>query len=115
MAGANAHDTKLLAATLEASGVERPQPTAEAPQHRCLDTGDAHPTGHDTVAACQSIPPIRRLGEEQLDSFGPKTSPARRGVVERTLAWRSKGRSPLVRDDKNAINCFGLRQLACAL
>jgi putative transposase len=33
IAGANVHDTKLLAATLEAMVPERPQPTAEAPQH----------------------------------------------------------------------------------
>jgi putative transposase len=39
MAGANVHDTKLLAATLEAIVVERPQPTVEAPQHLCLDKG----------------------------------------------------------------------------
>ena len=28
---------------------------------------------------------IRRIGEEKLDSFGEKTHPARRWVVERTL------------------------------
>jgi hypothetical protein len=39
MAGANVHDTKLLASTLEAIVVERPQPTVEAPQHLCLDKG----------------------------------------------------------------------------
>jgi putative transposase len=39
LAGANVHDTKLLAATLEAIVVERPQPTAETPQHLCLDKG----------------------------------------------------------------------------
>jgi putative transposase len=50
MAGANGHDAKLLAATLEAIVVEHPLPTAEKPQHLCLDKGDAHPTGHATVA-----------------------------------------------------------------
>ena len=39
VAGANVHDTKLLRATLEAVVVERPQPTARAPQHLCLDKG----------------------------------------------------------------------------
>lgn len=115
MAGATVHDTKLLAATLEAIVVERPQPTAEAPQHLCLDKGYDNPTGHETVAAFQYIPHIRRIGEEKLDSFGQKTHPARRWVVERTLAWLSKCRSLLVRDDKKAINFLGLLQLACAL
>jgi putative transposase len=49
IAGANVHDTKLLSTTLGAIVVERPQPTAERPQHRCLDKGDDHPTGHETV------------------------------------------------------------------
>jgi hypothetical protein len=39
IAGANVHDTKRLAATLEASVVERPQPTEERPQHLGLDKG----------------------------------------------------------------------------
>src|SRR5918994_1868827 len=86
MAGANVHDTKLLAATLEAIVVERPQPTAEAPQHLCLDKGYDNPTGYETVAAYQYTPHIRRIGEERLDATGKRRYPARRWVVERTLA-----------------------------
>ena len=33
VAGANVHDTNLLAATLEAIVVERPEPTEESPQN----------------------------------------------------------------------------------
>ena len=51
IAGANVHDTKLLADTLEAVVVARPQPTEETPQHLCQDTGDDNPTGPGTVAA----------------------------------------------------------------
>jgi putative transposase len=115
MAGANVQDPKRLAATLEAIVVERPPPTAEAPQHLCLEKGDANPTGHETVAACQSVPHIRRIGEEKRDAFGQKTPPARRWVVERTLAWLSKCRSLLGRYDKKASNFLGLLQLAWAL
>jgi putative transposase len=115
MAGANVHDTKLLAATLEAIVVERPQPTEKCPQHLCLDKGYDNPTGHETVAAYQYTPHIRRIGEEKLDPNGQKTYPARRWVVERTLAWLSKCRSLLVRYEKKAINFLGLLQLACAL
>jgi putative transposase len=50
VAGANVHDTKLLKATLEATVVERPQPTEENPQHLCLDKGYDNPTGHGTAA-----------------------------------------------------------------
>jgi putative transposase len=115
IAGANRHDTKLLAETLEAIVVERPEPTTEKPQHLCLDKGYDNPTGHETVDAYRYIPHIRRIGEEKLDPQGQKTYPARRWVVERTLAWLSKCRGLLVRYEKKAINFLGLLQLACAL
>jgi putative transposase len=51
IAGANVHAPKLLAATLEAIVVERPQPTAEEPQHLCREKGYDNPTGHEPVAA----------------------------------------------------------------
>jgi putative transposase len=84
IAGANVHDTRLLAATLEAIVVERPKPTEDAPQHLCLDKSCDNPTGHETVAAFQYVPHIRRIGEEKLDPNGQKTYPARRWVVERS-------------------------------
>jgi putative transposase len=115
IAGANVHDTTLLAATLEAVVVERPQPTEARAPHLCLDTGDDHPTGHQTVAAYQYLPHIRRIGEETLDLDGQKTYPARRWVVERRLAWLSKCRGLLVRYEKKAVNFLGLLPLACAL
>jgi putative transposase len=115
IAGANVHDTTLLAATLEALVGERPQPTVQQPQHLCLDKGDDNPTGHGTATAYQYTPHIRRIGEERLDDHGEKRYPARRWVVERTLAWLSKCRGLLVRYEKKARNYLGLLQLACAL
>ena len=113
--GANVHDTKLLAATLEAVVVERPRPTTEKPQHLCLDKGYDNPTGRQAVADHGYVPHIRRIGEEKLDQGGLKRYPARRWVVERTLAWLSKCRAILVRYDKKAQNYLALIQLACAL
>lgn len=116
IAGANVHDTKLLAATLEAIVVTRPDPTAEQPQHLCLDKGYDNPTGEAAVAAHGYVPHIRRIGEEKLDpATGEKRFPARRWVVERTLAWLSKCRALLVRYDKRSANFLGLLKLACAL
>lgn len=115
IAGANIHDTKLLAATLAAIVVERPQPTAQEPQPLCLDQGDDNPTGRETVAIDQDTPHIRRIGEERLDADGERRDPARRWVIERTLAWLSKCRGLLVRYDTKAQNYLGLLQLACAL
>lgn len=115
IAGANVHDTKLLAKTLDAIVVERPEPTAEAPQHLCLDKGYDNPTGHQAAAAYHYTPHIRRIGEEKFDERRRKRYPARRWVVERTWAWLSKCRALLVRYDKHASNFLGLLQLACAL
>jgi putative transposase len=116
IAGANVHDTKLLAATLDALVVERPQPTPEQPQHLCLDKAYDNPTGEEAVATHGYVPHIRRIGEEKLDpATGEKRFPARRWVVERRLAWLSKCRALLIRYDKQSANFLGLLQFACAL
>ena len=115
VAGANVHDTKLLKQTIEAIVVDRPEPTAESPQHLCLDKGYDNPTGHATVAEEHYIPHIRRIGEEKLDENQRKRHPARRWVVERTLGWMSKCRAILIRYAKKSCNYLGLIQLCCAL
>ena len=115
VAGANVHDAKLLEATLDAIVTERPQPTEEEPQHLCLDKGYDNPSGREAAMSHGYQPHIRRIGEEKLDASGKKRHPARRWVVERTLAWLSKCRALLVRYDKKASNYLGLLQLACML
>ena len=67
------------------------------------------------MAEHQYIPHIRRIGEEKRDEQGEKRYPARRWVVERTLAWLSKCRGILVRYEKKSRNYLGVLQLACAL
>ncbi|MCA1852885.1 MAG: transposase, partial [Beggiatoa sp.] len=58
---------------------------------------------------------IRRKGEEKLHKKRKKKYPARRWVVERTLAWLSKFRGVLVRYEKKSKNYLALLQFACAL
>ena len=58
VAGANVHDTKLLAITLASIVVERPDTGI---QHLCLDKGYDNPTGHQAVAAHGYRGHIRRL------------------------------------------------------
>ena len=115
VAGANVHDTKLLAATLDAVVLGRPEPTEGTPQHLCLDKAYDNPTGEQAVASRGYVPHVRRIGEEKLDEAGEKRHPARRWVVERTLGWLSKCRALLVRYDKKARNYLGMVKLACAL
>lgn len=114
IAGANTHDTKLLAATISAIVIDRPDP-AQVTQNLCLDKGYDNPTGHGATADGGYVPHIRRIGEEKLDGWGQKTHPARRWVVERTIAWLQKCRALLIRYDKKSQNYKGLIQLACAL
>jgi putative transposase len=112
--GANVHDTKLLARTIGAIVIERPDPK-EVTQNLCLDKGYDNPTGQTASAAAGYVAHIRRIGEEKHDGWGSKTHPARRWVIERTIAWLQKCRALLIRYDKKAINYLGLIQLACAL
>ena len=95
VAGANVHDTKLLAMTLEGVVVERPDTCDDRIQHLCLNKGYDNPTGHQAVAVHGYRGHVRRMGEEKPDSQGVKRYPARRWVVERTLAWLSKCRAIL--------------------
>lgn len=115
IAGANIHDTKLLAATIDAIVVARPEPTRAHPQHLCLDKGYDNPTGHTTTAAFGYVSHIRRIGEEKLDPNRRKRFPARRWVVERTLGWISKCRGLLTRYEKKSCNYLAQLQLCCAL
>ncbi len=114
IAAANVHDTKLLQTTIDAIVVERPDPT-HVVQHLCLDKAYDNPTGEAACAAGGYVAHIRRIGEEKLDDSGNKTHPARRWVVERTLAWLQRCRAILIRYDKKAANYEGLVQLACGL
>lgn len=114
-AGANVHDTKLLAETIEAIVVERPEPTDKCPQHLCLDKGYDNPTGHAAASDHDYVPHIRRIGEKKLDAKWRKRHPARRWVVERTLGWLSKCRGILVRYATKACNYLAFIKLACIL
>src|SRR4051812_45205140 len=115
IAAANVVDQKLLEATIEAIVVERPEPTAEEPQHLCLDKAYDNPRGEAAATAAGYTPHIRRIGEEKKPCDKSKGHKPRRWVVERTLAWLSKCRGILVRYEKKDINYLGLIQMACGL
>ena len=115
VAGANVRDDKLLAATLDAVVIERPEPTEEAPQNLCLDKGYDNKGSREIARERSYVSHIRRIGEEKLDEAREKLHLARRWVVERTLAWLSKCRGILVRYEKKAAKYLGLIKVACIL
>src|SRR5919107_205047 len=88
IAGANVPDAKLLAQTIEAIVLERPAPEPEYPQHLCLDKGYDNEDGWGACVDYDYEPHIALIRDERPKR--PKRHPARRWVVERTLAWLSK-------------------------
>ena len=66
------------------------------------------------VEAAGSLPHLRRIGKQQLDQAAGLRYPARRSLVERTLAWLQQCRAILIRYDKQPSHSLGLIQLACA-
>ena len=52
----NVPDFKLLLATLDATVVERPSPTDEAPQHLCLDVGCDNEPSRDVLLEAAMLP-----------------------------------------------------------
>ena len=113
VAGANVPDHKLLAATIEAVVVERPEPEEDYPQHLCLDKGYDSETGWGAIVDYEYTPHVRLIRDER--PLLRKRYKPRRWVVERTLAWLCKCRAILIRWDKQAANYLGLLKLACAL
>jgi hypothetical protein len=57
--GANSHDSKLLAATLDSVPIERPAATLEQPQGLCLDRGYDSAGVRELVAGRGYTPHIR--------------------------------------------------------
>jgi len=114
VAAANVNDHLVLEETIEAIVVERPEPTAERPQHLCLDAAYDNATSREVAARHKYTPHIRpaKGNEPSRRHRGGKP---RRWVVERTLGWLNKCRALLVRYDKHDTNYLGLLQLACAL
>lgn len=111
---ANVNDHLLLERTIDAIVIDRPDPERVA-QHLCLDKAYDNKTADRVCSEAGYLAHIRRIGEEKLDTAGEATHPARRWVVERTLAWLQRCRAILIRYDKKSANYTGLIQLACAL
>lgn len=114
--GADAHDSRLLHDALEGVAVEPPAAASEVQQHLCLDKAFDGKSSEATAEVFAYEPHIRRIGEEKLDpGTGEKRHPARRYVVERTIAWLNRCRGIIIRYEKKSENYLGVVQLACAL
>ncbi len=114
MDGANRQDMKLVAPTLEAMVVKRPESTPEQPQHMCLDKGYDYPDVRELIAAWGYAGHIRSRGEERIQKASIPGYRARRWVVERTQSWLNRFRRLLIRWEKKVDNYLAMLHFACA-
>lgn len=112
--GANVSDQKLVAETLDAIPVERPEPTSQRPQHLCLDKGYAGEPVDREARARGYTPHVPRKAN-QLPKPRRRRSPARRWKVERTHSWLNRARRLLTRWEKKAANYLGFLHLRFAI
>jgi transposase len=112
--GANVPDQKLVATTLDAIPVGRPEPTREQPQHLSLDKGYAGEPVDRQVRERGYTPHVPRKANEapKPQHRGGK---ARRWKVERTHSWLNRARRLLIRWEKKAANYLGFLHLQFAI
>ena len=113
VAGANKNDFKMFVETIWSIPVERPEPTAEAPQHLCLDKGYDYEQVRSLAEAFGFVAHIRSRGEETTEKQGGQK--ARRWPVERTHSWMNRFRSLLTRWAKKERNYLAMLHFVCGL
>jgi putative transposase len=113
--GANRHDSKLLAATLDSVPVERPEPNPQRPQRLSLDRGYDYQAVRELVARRGYTAHIRSRGEEIRRKLRTPGWRARRWVVEACHSWLNRNRALLIRWSKKDENHLALLQLASGL
>jgi putative transposase len=111
VAGANRHDVKMLAATMDAVVVKRPP--RDVTENLCLDNGYQGEAARLDIVEREYVPHVCGRGEEaRRKRTGHRP---RRWVVERTHSWLNRYRKPLVRFEKLSDSHEGLLEIACAL
>lgn len=75
--GANRHDMKLVERTLDQLMVERPEPSADRPQHLCMDKGYDNDSVRDLIARSGFVAHMKSRGQEAADKHhnGAKAPP----------------------------------------
>lgn len=82
--GAHRNDCKMARATIESIPVQRPEPTLEQPQGRCLNKGYDDDEVRDRRAECGVTAHIRARGDEA------KPSNRKRGTKRGGGSWSAR-------------------------
>ena len=112
--GANVHDQKLLAATLDGIPVSRPEPEPYRQQHLCLDKGYVGKPVEREVRRRGYIPHLPAKNAADVKPTH-RRGRARRWKVERTHSWVNRARRLLIRWEKKVDNYFGFLHLQFAI
>ena len=115
IAGANRHDSKMVAATIQSIPVERPIPTEQEPQGMPLDKAYDSGEVRDLVKEFGYTAHIRARGEEAQAIKHEAGFKARRWVVERTHSWMNRFRRILTRWEKKPENYLAMLHFVCAI
>jgi putative transposase len=94
---------------------ERPEVTAEAPQHLCADKGYTGERAHQAVVRRGYTPHVKTRGQEREEKRHIPGYRARRWVVEACHSWLNRFRKILVRYEKTDLSYLALLSLACAI
>ena len=113
--GANVPDQNLVAATLDAIPISRPEPTPRRPQNLCLDKGYAGEPVDRAVRERGYTPHVPRKINQAPASKRHRHGQARRWKVERTHSWLNRARRLLIRWEKKVANYVGFLHLQFAL
>ena len=110
--GANIHDSRLVGDTFDqVFAVFTTQGIGREPDNLCLDKGYDYARVWLEVQENGLQPHIRSRGEE----IEEKIHPARRWVVERTIAWLKGFRAIRTRYCQRLCNYLAMVQFACAI
>lgn len=112
--GANCHDKKMVASTLESVPIERPYTTNFSRHNLCMDKGYDYNDVRELVEEWGYTAHIKARGEEIEEKKNIPGYRARRWVVERTHSWMNRFRRLLIRWEKKVKNYLAMLHLACA-
>jgi putative transposase len=113
--GANRNDCKLTKPTILSIPIDRPAPTAQAPQGVCLDKAYDHEFVREILRDYDFTEHIRSCGEEARELRADLGHRARRWVVERIHSWINRYRALLTRWSKKTKNHEALLKFCFAL
>jgi len=113
--GANRHDCRLVAKTVESIPIHRPRRFHGEKPGMCLDKGYDSEEVRTLLRRFGFVAHIRSRGEEAKALKQRIGFRARRWVVERSHSWMNRFRRILIRWEKRLDTYFAMLHFACGI